>query len=264
MSRPASRVVMAGPLAPFADMYRAELRERGYTALTTVNELRQVARVSRWLEASGLTAADLSGERVEQFLAVQRAVGRRGACSLPGLTCLRDVLGGLGVLAVEESVRASSPDELLLASFERYLVGERGLGAATAAGYVGHARRFLDGLAASGGLAGLAASAVTGVVLRESAAVSVGAAQYFVCGLRSFLRFCFIEGIVEADLSRAALSVTGRRRSPLPQGVSRADAAALLASCDRRSPVGRRDYAVIITLLRLGLRARRGRRHDAG
>jgi integrase/recombinase XerD len=257
MSRPASRVsrvVMTGPLAAFADVYRAELRERGYTELTTVTELRQVARLSRWLEASGLTAADLSGECVEQFLAVQRGEGRRGACSLPGLTCLLEVLGAVGVLTVDDPARSSSPDAVLLAAFECYLVGERGLAAGTIAGYVAHARRFLDGLSAGGGLTGLAASEVTGAVLRESAAVSVSAAHNFICGLRSFLRFCFIEGIVEADLSRAALSLTSRRCSPLPRGISRVDAAALLGSCDRRSAIGRRDYAMLITLLRLGLR----------
>jgi integrase len=59
---------------------------------------------------------------------------------------------------------------------------------------------------------------------------------------------------VEADLSRAALAVTGRPRSWLPRAISKADAAALLASCDRRRALGRRDYAVIILLLRLGLR----------
>jgi integrase/recombinase XerD len=68
------------------------------------------------------------------------------------------------------------------------------------------------------------------------------------------LRFCFIEGLVEIDLSRAALSVTGRRRSSLPRGISKTDAQALLGSCDRRRALGRRDYAVIIVLLRLGLR----------
>src|SRR5439155_17385734 len=107
-----SRVLMAGPLAPFADAYSAELRQRGYTALTTGNELRQMARLSRWLEASGLAAADLGGERIEQFLAVQRAQGRRGACSRPSLTCLREVLCRLGVLASEQPARASSPDDL--------------------------------------------------------------------------------------------------------------------------------------------------------
>jgi integrase len=85
--------------------------------------------------------------------------------------------------------------------------------------------------------------------------VSVSATQLFVAGLRSFLRFCFIEGLVEADLSLAALAVTGRRRSSLPRGIGKADARALLASCGRRSALGRRDHALIITLLRLGLRA---------
>jgi integrase/recombinase XerD len=99
----------------------------------------------------------------------------------------------------------------------------------------------LNGLTASGRLARLTAGEVTGAVVRESAAVSVSAAQYFICGLRAFLRFCFIEGIVEADLSRAALSLTGRRSAPLPHGIDRADAAALLGSCDRRTGVGRRD-----------------------
>jgi integrase/recombinase XerD len=61
---------------------------------------------------------------------------------------------------------------------------------------------------------------------------------------------------VEVDLSRAALAAGGRRRSPLPKGINRADAAALLGAPDRRSRLGRRDYALIILLLRLGLRAR--------
>ena len=73
-------------------------------------------------------------------------------------------------------------------------------------------------------------------------------------GLRAFLRFCFVEGIVETDLSPAALVVRGRRASLLPRGISRADARALLDSCDRRDPLGRRDFALLILLLRLGLR----------
>jgi len=253
-----SRVLMTGPLAPFADAYAAGLRERGYTPLTTGNQLRQVGRLSGWLEASGLSAAGLSGERVEQFLVWQRAGGRhRCQWSRPGLVCLVEVLRGLGVLAAEQPASASSPTDLLLASFERYLLAERALAAGTVGGYVTHARGFLDGLPCGGGLAGLTAGEVTGAVLRKAGSgVSVSATQYFVSGLRAFLRFCFIEGLLEADLSQATLAVTGRRRSSLPKGISRADAAALLGGCDRRRMLGRRDFAVIITLLRLGLRAR--------
>jgi integrase/recombinase XerD len=258
MARPASRVcrvLMTGPLASFADAYAAELRARGYTPLTTVVELRQVGRLSRWLVAGGYGAGDLTRGLVEEFLLWQRAGGRhRSEWSRPGLLCLLEVLRALGVLAGGEPAPLGSPTDLLLASFERYLLRERGLAGGTVSGYVTHARWFLDGLP-SGGLTGLSAGEVTAAVLAKAGSgISVSTTQYFVCGLRAFLRFCFVEGLLEADLSRAALAVAGRRRSSLPKGISRADAQALLGACDLRSALGRRDYAVIVLLLRLGLR----------
>jgi integrase/recombinase XerD len=249
------RALMTGPLAPFRDAYGSELRRRGYTPSSTVTALRQVARFSRWLDAGGLTVAEVSSVRVDEFLAWQRSEGRhRGSWSRPGLLCLLDVLRGLEVLAIEEPAATGSPTEVLLAGFERYLVAERGLAASTVVGYLASARRFLDGLSSGGGLAGLAAGEVTAAVLRESEVVAVSTAQNFVSALRSFLRFCFIEGLVGCDLSQAALLVRGRRSWSLPRGISRADARALLGSCDRRSALGRRDDALIRLLLRLGLR----------
>jgi integrase/recombinase XerD len=252
-----SKVLMKGPLAPFADAYALELSKRGYTAHSAVNMLRQVDRLSRWLEARGLAVDGLNRLRLDEFVAFQRArsQGRRPTWTRPGLVCLLDVLHGLGVVAAEPPAVPASPTEVLLASFERHLLTERALTPGTARGYVSHARRFLGGLPTGGRLDGLTSGDVTGAVLRGSAAVSVSATQFFIAGLRSFLRFCFIEGLVGADLSEAALLMTGRRRSPLPKGITKADASALLGSCDRRSALGRRDYAVIVTLLRLGLRA---------
>ncbi|HVA20318.1 MAG TPA: site-specific integrase [Solirubrobacteraceae bacterium] len=247
---------MTGPLAPFADKYGLELRERGYTPLTTVNQLRQSARLSRWLETRRFTVAELNGERVEQFLAFQRAGGRhRASWSRPGLLLLLGVLRGLGVVAAEVPAVSDSPTDALLAAFERFLLSERGLAAGTVRGYVGHARRFLVGLPAASGLAGWTAAQVTKAVLRESATVSVSATQFFVSGLRSFLRFCFMEGLAPVDLSQAALAATGRRSSSVPRGITKADARALLSCSDCRSPLGRRDHAMIVILLRLGMRA---------
>jgi site-specific recombinase XerD len=246
---------MTGPLAPFADAYRVELRERGYTVRSTVCELRQVARLSCWLAAGGLAAADLSGVRVDEFLVWQRAEGRyRSHWSRPGLRCLLDVLRGLGVLAMEEPAAAGSPADELLVGFERYLLAERGLAAGTVVLYLACVRRFVEGMAPDPGLAGLVAGDVTAAVLRECESVSVSAAQNFVSGLRSFLRFCFVEGLAHTDFSQAALLVRGRQSSRLPRGIRRADARALLGSCDRRVALGRRDYAIIVLLLRLGLR----------
>lgn len=245
---------MTGPLAPYAEAYEAELRGRGYTAFSAVNELRQVGRLSAWLAASGATAADLSVGRVDEFLEQQRALGCRASWSRPGLVCMVELLRSLGMVGPERPGAKASAEALLLGSFERYLLVERGLAPGTIRGYVDHARRFLAGLDPAGGLFSVTAAEVTSAVLRESAAVSVAATQNFVAGLKSFLRFCFVEGLVAVDLSEAALAITGRRRSSLPRGISAADAKALLASCDRRSALGRRDYALLVILLRLGLR----------
>ena len=149
---------------------------------------------------------------------------------------------------------AASPTDVLLARFERYLIAERGLASGTVALYSACVRRFVEGLAPDRGIAGLVAGDVTAAVLRESEIVSVSATQNFVSGVRWFLRFCFIEGLVESDLSRAALLARGRSSSQLARGISTADARALLDCCDRRQALGRRDYAIIVTLLRLGLR----------
>ncbi len=206
---------------------------------SAVGQLRQVARFSRWLQAGELSVSELSVGQVEEFLGWQRAVGRhRSQWSRPGLVCLLDVLCKQGVVAAGEPARAAWPGEVLLAGFGRYLAAERGLALGTAGGYVCHARRFLDGLPPGTGLAGVCAEDVTEAVLRQSAAVSVSATQFFVAGLRSFLRFCFIEGQLPVDLSQAALPVTGRRRSPLPRGITKATARALLGGCDRRSALG--------------------------
>jgi integrase/recombinase XerD len=252
---PVSEVVIAGPLACFAADFRSALRDTGHTPLSAVTQLRLMAHLSLWLDAGGLTAADLTGERIEAYLRARRAAGRTWLCSRRGLTPLLDVLAARRALPADPPPVPGSPTDVLLAAFGRYLRSERGLDASTAAAYVARAARFLSRCAPDRELGTLTARDVTAAVLAESATHSVGATQYFVAALRAFLRFCHLEGWVGADLSAAALSVTGRRTSSLPQGISPAAARALLHSCDRRRAIGRRDYAVLVTLLRLGLRA---------
>jgi site-specific recombinase XerD len=215
-----------------------------------------VARLSRWLEDLGLGAEQLDRERVEEFLGFQRAGGRhRSQWSRPGLRCLLEVLEVLGTLEHDEQELALSLTETLLRSFEHYLLIERALASGTVRGYVDHARRFLGGLPAGTTLGEVTAPDVTTALRRVAATVSVAAAQNFRAGLRAFLRFCFTEGVVALDLSGAALAVTGRRRVSLPRGIEPAQARALLSSCDRRTALGRRDHAMLVVLLRLGLRA---------
>ena len=73
--------------------------------------------------------------------------------------------------------------------------------------------------------------------------------------LRAFLRFCLVTGEVERDLTGATLLIRSPQPSLLPEGVSPAQTEALLEACDRATGLGRREYAVIMLLARLGLRA---------
>jgi site-specific recombinase XerD len=236
-------------------MLKARLRERGYTPLSTVIVMRLVAHLSRWLDANALGVSDLTGEQVERYIAARHGEGRASALSPHSLDSILAMLADAGAM-VPEAVAgpATTRQEALLSDFGRHLLGERALAASTATAYVAYARRFLAGFAGEG-LAGLTTADVTRAVTAEAQAVSASSAQYFVVALRAFLRFCFLEGLLPADLAGAALAVTVRRRSPLPRGISAASARALLAACDRRRPAGRRDYAVLVLLLRLGLRA---------
>jgi site-specific recombinase XerD len=258
MGKPVSKVSdvrVPGPLAPFAAEFKAALLDVGYTPLSAVNQLRLMVHLSRWLDDRGLSAAGLTEERVEEYLLTRRAGGYVGLYARRGLVPLLDFLAAQQVRPVQKPAPRDSAVEVLLASFERYLLTERALAASTISAYVVRATRFVADYTVDGDVSMLTAADVTRAVLDECSRVSVGAVQYFVAALRSFLRFCRVEGLLGVDLSAAALAVTGRRSSLLPKGITDREAKALLRSCDRRRATGRRDYAVLVVLLRLGLRA---------
>lgn len=260
MSRPRSTptktadIRFRGPLAPFANELAARLRRAGYTPLSTASVLRLCSHLSRWLAENDLDAGDLSPAVVERYFDHRREAGRTSASTAKSLAPLIAMLTDSSVLMIAGPPEPAKPEEELLASFEHYLRVERALASETTSAYLARARRFLQGRGGVAGLSTLGAGDITAAVLHE-AEVSVGSAQYLVAALRALLRYLFLEGLLDRDLSAAALTVTGRRRSSLPMGINRSDALTLLGSCDRRRGVGRRDYAVLIVLLRLGLRA---------
>ncbi len=259
MGAPKSRVTevrIRGPMAPYVEDLRAELLAAGYTPLTVVNKLRSIGYVSRWLQAHGLGIEDLTEARLDEYLGERRERGGRWEISRPALAPLLEFLRSRSLLhpSPAEPVPVTGTDALL-AAFKRYLLEERGLVMTTADAYVFYARRLLERETSDGEPRHLTVAAVTHAIRMEATRVSAAAAQYFVVGLRAFLRFCHREGLSDVDLSAAVLSVTGRRHSTLPRGIPRGDAAAMLHGCDRRTPEGRRNYAVLKVLLRLGLRA---------
>src|SRR6266566_2599456 len=258
MGKPKSRVCNAfvpGPLEQYAPGFRSWLLGKGYTPLTTVPQLQLMAHVSRWLEREGLTAASLTRQEAGRFLAARHAAGTRWPKSLAGLRSLLDYLGGLGILPPEPPEPPRDAASALIAEFTEYLRCERGLAPMTVGAYSSRAARFLARYAPGGDPAVITPGDVSAAVVAEASSLSASGGQYFACSLRAFLRYCHVRGLIDADVSAAALGVTGRRATMLPRGLEPGQVEALLAACDRDEPVGRRDYAVILLLARLGLRA---------
>jgi integrase/recombinase XerD len=145
----------------------------------------------------------------------------------------------------------------VLAGYRRYLLLERGLSETTAACYEPRARLFLsqcEGLEGLG-LDRLTAADVSGFLVRECPLRGAASAQLLVAVVRSVLRFLHQAGLIAAPLEWAVPAVAAVRAGSLPRGLEPATVGALLGSCDRRQVAGRRDYAILLLLARLGLRA---------
>lgn len=251
----APRVRVVGPLERYAAGFEAELARLGYTLFSAGGQLRLAAHLSRWLAGEGLDGAALTPAVVAEFLAARGAAGYTSYRSPKALSPLLGYLRGLGVVpATPEPPR--DPVELLLERYRRYLLGERGLGARSARGYVDLVRPFVLARARNAGvdLAGVSAADVVGFVLTVSGARTPKTAQRAVSALRSFLRFCHVEGLLAVPLAAAVPSVANRRAG-LPRFLEPAQVQALLGSCDRSGVAGRRDFAMMTMMVRLGLRA---------
>jgi site-specific recombinase XerD len=252
-----SRVRVTGALAGYADGFAAWLADLGFTPLSAANQLRVMARLSRWLTARQLGPAGLTAAQAGAFLADCRARGYTCWLSERGLAPLLGYLRGVGVVPAAGRRPPATAVELLLEGYRAWLAGERGLAASTIGYYLSQARLFLSQVAGTdlAGLAGLTAGRVSDYVAAECRHRSTGSAKIVVTALRSLLRFLFADGVLAADLTAAVPAVAGWRNAGLPRALPAGQVAALLGSCDREATVGRRDLAVLTLLARLGLRA---------
>jgi integrase/recombinase XerD len=157
------------------------------------------------------------------------------------------------------SPEASGPQTLadeLLDGYGRWLLAERGLRSEVARGYLGAVRPFVTAHAAGGlaGLQGLTSGDVVSFLAAESRRLAPGTVQRVATALRSLLRFWHLQGLTGGPLDRA-VPMAANRRPGLPRPLEHGQVAALLASCDQQTAVGRRDLAMLTLLARLGLRA---------
>ena len=147
--------------------------------------------------------------------------------------------------------------DLLVARFVEYLARERGTTNRTSVyWYARIARSFLTGRVDpdSGMLAPLTAGDVTAFLLGECRHCSRWGGMRLVSSLRGLLRFLLVEGLVSEDLSAAVPRLPAWSLVRLPKALPAEHAARIVASCDRSTAAGCRDYAILMLLSRMGLR----------
>ncbi len=253
-----SGVRVSGPLAALAPRWGSELVRLGYRPGSAREQLRLMADVSEWLAGRGLQPCDLTKGRVAELMVERRAAGRLHLLSARAMVPLLGYLRGLGVVPGAVAAMSLTPGEALIERYSAYLAERRGLSLSTVRNYVGVARVFVSWREAAAGtlaLGELDGAVVIEFVLGESQRCSVGSAKCMVTRLRVFLRFLHVEGEIDRELAGVVPSVASWRLAGLVKALDARSVAMLLASCDRRTGVGRRDFAVLTMLARLGLRA---------
>jgi site-specific recombinase XerD len=254
-----SLVAVSGPLGPFAARFVSSLLTQGYQHPTALIQIRLFAQLSAWLLEEGLEPGQLGTREVERFLAARREAGATRYASAKALHAMLTYLRQEGVVSVSPVVAPSGPVEVMLDRYRQYLRRERGLVASTAGLYVYLVRPFVSGRLSLDGLTiewgSLRAADVIGFVVARTPQQSRGAAKLTVTALRSLLGFLHLDGQIAHPLTGAVPSVAEWRLAALPKGLTPREIQALVASCDRRERTGRRDFAVLTMLVRLGLRA---------
>jgi integrase/recombinase XerD len=235
--------------------FETVLCTQGYAPTSVRWKMKLLADFSLWMERHDVLPDALRDGHANRFI---RKYRRRGARRGDAWT-IRQFIGYLRTIgcipALPPEVDSSAEGELVR-TFGEFLRTERGLSASILKGYLPIVRCFLANRFHGQALRfdDLRAIDIHRFIVQRAQAGSLTHVKLVVTVLRSFLRFLQQRGLLAADLAAAVPGVAGWRLSQLPKALSADQVERLLASCDRGASAGRRDYAILMLLARLGLR----------
>jgi len=245
-----------GPLSPYINTYLAQVKEQGYAVASIYEQICALKIFGRWMKRTGRGVRDLNEPAVCKSL--QRVV-RRGYTKNAGRSTLRRLMAMLRQMgAMPAAITARpSPSEQVTCAYERFLVRERNLSDRTVAWHRHHISRFLSEQFDGGqiNLSSLCAPDVTSFVQRHAHRNGPSSTKGLLAALRSFLRYLHYKGLIDNDLSLAVPKVARWSFSTIPKHLSAIQVRQVLRQCDRGTALGRRNYAILLLLARLGLRA---------
>lgn len=246
-----------GPLAPYLDAFATDLDEQGFKRHLLGRQIRVAANFSRWLQGEGVAAQHATEVYVQRFLhghAQQRSVRYGEFATLRRLIAF---LSRMDVISPSLDRHPATPVQQAVAAFAVYLRQERALCDRTLVQYCPFIERFLSERFGHGPVefAKLRSADIIGFIQREAARLSPARAKSATTALRSFLRYLRYCGEIRYDLAAAVPTVPNWSLTGIPRAIAPGHLSAVLAHCPRDTPVGRRDYAILMLLASLGLRS---------
>jgi site-specific recombinase XerD len=246
-----------GDAARYLEGFAAEMASFGYSQLTIVGYLDSGIHFGGWLQARGLSLTAIDEKIVRAFVAHRcTCPGRRGYPSVSrrnGARVKRFVqyLAQKGIIRSTENAASEAPSSLVAS--REWLLQHRGLAPVTVDRHERLLKQMLPALGAETGQ--YTAASVKAAVLDQIRGRRPGYAKTFVGALRIYLRFLATSGACPAGLDYALPTVAEWKLSSLPRYLDSGQAARLDDSCRKDGPLGSRDRAIMLLLLRLGLRA---------
>ena len=245
-----------GPLVAHVGAYIDRARHEGYPARTVLEHVRLVASLNQHLIRTGRNACELDEALIARFLR-RDPRARRSPGAPVTIRRLLTVLRDAGAVAPAVTRPASpTPAQQLTDEFRTYLRKERGLSRAAIYGYALAIDSFLTRRFGLGkpSCKRLTGEDVTDFLRWEIKRRQLHHTSNLLAGMRAFLRFLHACGRTKIDLSPVVPREARWSLSGLPKNLPPGAATKVLAACDRRRARGRRDYAMLMLLARLGLR----------
>jgi len=248
-----------GPLVTYIEPFARSLREQGYVLDSIHQQVLLAACFSEWLKRREVALGGITSDHPQRYLRYRARQVRPGRGDAAALRHLLDFLRRERVISTEKkaSVHLLTPAELCAQDYEQHLREARGLAKATIVNYVPFIRSFLKDRfgGAPATLSLLCARDVVAFVQHQARRLHPKRAKLLTSALRSFLRYARYRGEVKLDLAAAVPIVPNWSMSSIPRAIEPDQVRQLLASIDRNTAVGRRDYAILLLLARLGLRS---------
>ena len=247
----------SGPFGAHLDEFANLILRQGYTRLAGRDKLRVVLQLNQWLEARHLPLQSLDERRLRAFQTWRRRRRRSAHGEAATLALLLESLRRAHVIPAAVQPPARDTLGLFIRDYEQFLLHERGLNQKTVAHRIPVVRHFLSNQFRSGLVRPdrLRAQHISQYILREARNQRQYRAQLITGTLRSFLDFLWHGGPTHTPLSAAVPAVSSCGVSELPRFLKAKQVEHLLASCNRTKLCEQRDYAVLLLLSRLGLRA---------